>query len=89
MAKKKKAKEQVEEPKGSIEKDFEEGGFAGVEDTEETGLDVDDFVITKEQVAETTDDFNAIFREGAAAAKDLKDAFDDIKSAFDFKSIFK
>lgn len=48
-----------------------------------------DFGISKEGVAQVTDDFNTIYKEGAAAAKELKDAFADIKSAFNFKDIFK
>jgi len=44
--------------------------------------DVIDIGINKETVAGATNDFNAIYKEGAAVAKEFKDAFDDIKSAF-------
>ena len=37
-----------------------------------------DFGITREGVAETTDNMNAVFREGVALGHDLKDAWDDI-----------
>ena len=43
-----------------------------------------DLGITKEGVAEATNDMNAIYKDGIAVAAELKDAFDDIKSAFDF-----
>ena len=32
---------------------------------------------------------NAIYKDGVAVAAELKGAFDDIKSAFDFKGILK
>ena len=32
---------------------------------------------------------NAIYKDGIAVAAELKGAFDDIKSAFDFSSILK
>ena len=41
-----------------------------------------DFGITKEGIAETTDDLNAVFREGAAMGSELKDAFVDITEGF-------
>lgn len=67
------------------EEDLEEGSEEGdSEDEDEEGLG-----ITKEAVAEATSDFNAIYKEGAAAAKELKEAFDDIKSAFNFGNLFK
>jgi hypothetical protein len=58
------------------------------DDGEDDGEDFD-LGITKEQVAETTDDFNAIYKEGIAAAKEIKEAFDDIKSVFNLGSFFK
>ena len=48
-----------------------------------------DLGITKEGVAEATNDMNAIYKDGIAVAAELKGAFDDIKSAFDFKGILK
>ncbi len=49
---------------------------------EKTG-DVD-LGITREGVAETTADLNAIAREGAETAKELKAAYDDIMDSFGF-----
>jgi len=43
-----------------------------------------DFGITKESVADATSDMNAIYRDGAAVANELKGAYDDIMAAFDF-----
>ena len=48
-----------------------------------------DLGITKEGVAQATSDMNAIYKDGVAVAAELKGAFDDIKSAFDFKGILK
>ena len=45
--------------------------------------------ITKEVINEAKDDLNAVYREGALAAQELKEAFDDIKSAFNFGGLFK
>lgn len=42
-----------------------------------------------DKVQSTTDDLNHIYREGAATARDLKEAYDDIKSLMDFKNMFK
>lgn len=65
-----------------------------VEDDEEEadGEDDDnefDLGITKEGVAQATSDINSIYKDGVAVATELKGAFDDIKSAFDFKSVLK
>lgn len=64
-----------------------------VEDDEEEGEDEDDnefdLGITKEGVAQATSDINSIYKDGVAVATELKGAFDDIKSAFDFKSVLK
>lgn len=48
-----------------------------------------DFGITREGVAEATSDMNTIYKEGAQTVAELKGAYDDIMSAFDFKSMFK
>ena len=48
-----------------------------------------DLGITKEGVAEATNDMNAIYKDGIAVAAELKGAFDDIKSALDFTSFLK
>ena len=63
------------------------------EEEAETSTDDDDdefdLGITKEGVAQATDDVNAIYKDGIAVAAELKGAFDDIKSAFDFSSFKK
>ncbi len=63
-----------------------EGDAATVSSQEEDDLDSG---ITKEGIAEVTDDMNAVYREGIQAAQELKEAFDDIKAAFDFGGLFK
>lgn len=48
-----------------------------------------DLGITKEGVAQATDNMNAIYKDGIAVAAEFKGAFDDIKSALDFTSVLK
>ena len=43
-----------------------------------------DLGITRDDVAETTADLNAIAREGAETAAELKEAYDDIMESFSF-----
>lgn len=77
-------------------------GFVLIEDGDESEYfyvedDVDDdeednefdLGITTEGVAQATSDVNAIYRDGVAVANELKGAFDDIKSAFDFGAFAK
>lgn len=45
--------------------------------------------ISYKKVQGATDDMNAIFKDGVAVANEFKGAFDDIKSALDFKSWLK
>lgn len=75
-----------------VMEDDEEVEYFYVEEEVETKSnkkgDEIDFGITKEGVAQATSDMNDIYRDGAAVAGELKAAFDDIKSAFDF-SAFK
>lgn len=62
------------------------------EDESDAGEDEDnpyDLGITKEGVAEATNDMNVIYKDGIAVASELKEAFDDIKSAFDFSFLKK
>ena len=40
--------------------------------------------ITREDIAETTADLNVIAKEGAATAKELKEAYDEIMNDFGF-----
>ena len=53
--------------------------------------DDDEYVplVTKEAVASATSDANVIFKEGKATVVELAEAFSDIKSALDFKSLLK
>ena len=70
-------------------------GFVLMEDGEEDEEEAEeednpyDLGITKEGVAEATNDMNAIYKDGIAVAAELKGAFDDIKSALDFTSFLK
>ncbi|MDR0514458.1 MAG: hypothetical protein LBG81_04780 [Coriobacteriaceae bacterium] len=74
------------------DEDFEEDAFDAEGSGEDEPAEEDDeydLGITKETVSAATNDFNAIYKEGAAAAKELKDAFNDIKSAFNLGGLFK
>lgn len=46
-----------------------------------------DFGITREGVAEATNDANVIYREGVQTAAELKSAFDDIMAGLDFSDL--
>lgn len=77
-----------------LDEDGNEVEYFYVEDDEdEKAEDEDDnefdLGITKEGVAQATSDINSIYKDGVAVATELKGAFDDIKSAFDFKSVLK
>ncbi len=76
--------------------DGEEAEYLYVEDDEDDDADDEgdednpyDLGITKEGVAEATNDMNAIYKDGIAVAAELKEAFDDIKGAFDFSFLKK
>lgn len=74
------------------EDDFE--GMFDDEDDEDIFDDEDDedefnFEIAPEKIAQATQNMNAIYKDGAAVVSELKDAFDDIKSAFDFGTTSK
>ncbi|WP_165050804.1 MULTISPECIES: hypothetical protein [unclassified Adlercreutzia] len=47
-------------------------------------LDEYDLGITREGVADATADMNAVYKDGVAVVTELKGAFDDIASGFDF-----
>lgn len=66
-----------------VEEDVEEDASDGKEENPY------DLGITKEGVAQATNDMNAIYKDGIAVATELKGALDDIKSAFDFTSVLK
>lgn len=48
------------------------------------GDDEFDLGITREGVADATDDLNAIYKDGVAVASELKSTFDEISAGFDF-----
>ena len=69
---------------------MEEEGTSGADEGEEGEEENPyDLGITREGVAEATNDVNAIYKDGIAVAAELKGAFDDIKSALDFSSLLK
>ena len=74
-----------------LDEDGNEVEYFYVEDDEAEEDDENEFDlgITKEGVAQATSDINSIYKDGVAVAAELKGAFDDIKSAFDFKSVLK
>lgn len=45
--------------------------------------------ISREGVQQATDDMNAIYKTGASTVAEIAGAVNDIKSAFDFKSLLK
>ena len=49
----------------------------------------DENPLAYKKVQRTTDDLNSIARDGVAVARELKEAYDDIKQLMDFKSLFK
>lgn len=70
--------------------DGNESEYFYVEDDDDDEEDNEfDLGITTEGVARATSDVNAIYRDGVAVANELKGAFDDIKSAFDFSAFTK
>lgn len=73
-----------------LEEEYVDEDEENVDEDEDAEEDNEyDLGITKEGVKETTEDLNAIYKDGVAVAKELKDAFDDIKSALNFKDLFK
>lgn len=82
----KKAEVQIDKVRGVAEKGVdkateavEQGGKKLKEKREENDLG-----ITREGIAETTADLNAIAKEGAETAKELKEAYDEIMNDFGF-----
>lgn len=69
------------------EGEFEDAGEApakSVESRAKSSDDEFDLGITREGVADTTADLNAIYKDGIAVASELKSTFDDITAGFDF-----
>ncbi|MBQ9043897.1 MAG: hypothetical protein IJ111_13920 [Eggerthellaceae bacterium] len=81
-----KAEEKLDVARGKAEEQY---GKAKKVATEQAGkakakADDMDLGITREGVAEVTSDLNAIAKEGAETAKELKEAYDDIMENFGF-----
>ena len=76
----------LDEDGNEVEYYYVEDADPDAEDGEDNPYDLG---ITKEGVARATGDMNAIYKDGVAVAAELKGAFDDIKSALDFKSLLK
>lgn len=67
----------------------EEGEYDYVEDasaakTRKSPQEEYDLGITREGVAQTTDDLNAIYKDGIQVAAELKSTFDEISEGFGF-----
>ncbi len=82
----KKAEVKIDKVRGVTEKQIDKAA-----DAIETGSkklkekkDESDLGITREDIAETTADLNVIAKEGAATAKELKEAYDEIMNDFGF-----
>ena len=95
--KRKVAEEKLDVARGKAEKHYDKAKQVATEKaskakkaaTEKAGeakskADEMDLGITREGIEETTADLNAIAKEGAAAAKELKEAYDDIMENFGF-----
>lgn len=59
------------------------------EDEDEDGPSDDANPLAYKKVQSTTDDLNHIYHDGVEVARELKGAYDDIKSLMDFKNLFK
>lgn len=73
--------------------DDEEVEYLYVDEDDDENVTEDDdeidFGVTTQGIAQATQDMNAIYKDGAAVVSELKGAFDDIKSALDFSTVFK
>ena len=48
-----------------------------------------DVTVSYKDIQQTTDDVNAIYKDGVKVASELKEAYADIQKALDFKSLLK
>ena len=84
------ARDKAAEGLGKVRSKAEVGVDKATEAVEESGKKLKeksseyDLGITREGVSEATADLNAIAKEGAATAKELKEAYDDIMDSFGF-----
>ena len=82
----KKAEVKIDKVRGVTEKQIDKATDAieaGSKKLKEK-KDENDLGITREDIAETTADLNVIAKEGAATAKELKEAYDEIMNDFGF-----
>ena len=82
----KKAEVKIDKVRGVTEKQIDKATDAieaGSKKLKEK-KDESDLGITREDIAETTADLNIIAKEGAATAKELKEAYDEIMNDFGF-----
>ena len=82
----KKAEVKIDKVRGVTEKQIDKATDAieaGSKKLKEK-KDESDLGITREDIAETTADLNVIAKEGAATAKELKEAYDEIMNDFGF-----
>lgn len=82
----KKAEVKLDKVRGATEKQIDKATDAieaGGKKLKEK-KDENDLGITREDIAETTADLNVIAKEGAATAKELKEAYDEIMNDFGF-----
>ena len=79
-----KAKKAASEQAGKAKQIASEQAGKAKEKAAKAKADTEDLGITRESVKETTADLNAIAKEGAETAKELKEAYDDIMESFDF-----
>lgn len=83
---------EIEEEFEAVPDEVEES--AGETETREDSLSEEeenefDPGISREGVQRATDDMNAIYKTGASTVAEIAGAVNDIKSAFDFKSLLK
>lgn len=82
----KKAEVQLDKVRGKAEVQVDKAAKAASAQASKmkAKADENDLGITREGVKETTADLNAIAKEGAETAKELKEAYDDIMDSFGF-----
>lgn len=81
-----KAEEKLDVVRGKAEEQYGKAKKTATEQAGKAKAKADDagLGITREEVSEMTSDLNAIAKEGAETAKELKEAYDDIMDNFGF-----
>lgn len=82
----KKAEEKLDVARGKAEEQYHKAKGVATEKAGEAKAKADEagIGITREDVTEMTSDLNALAKEGAETAKELKEAYDDIMENFGF-----